>query len=61
MVKELLEKTCACRVVITCSEPKKNGQMDVEMNFEGDEVLAAFLVENAGQVFQERFSLQEIK
>ena len=35
---------CACYVLITCSKPEESGKMDVEMEFEGDEDLAAFLV-----------------
>jgi hypothetical protein len=49
----------ACCVLITCSEPAANGKMEVELNFEGDESLASFLVENASQVFEARNSLSE--
>ncbi len=37
----------ACRVEIFCTHPGPNGEMDVEMRYEGDPVLAAYLVENA--------------
>jgi hypothetical protein len=33
--------------------------MEVELHFEGDESLAAFLVENASQVFDEQISMRE--
>lgn len=60
-LKESFGSKWACCVLITCSEPEKNGKMEVEMNFEGDETLAAFLVENAAQVFEERCSIRESK
>lgn len=53
--KELSGQYC-CYVLITCSEPSKDGNMEVEMNYEGDEMLAAFLLENAGQVFDQKLS-----
>jgi hypothetical protein len=49
-----LGETHACYVLITCSEPSREGKMDVELHFDGDETLAAFLIENAGQVFDEQ-------
>jgi len=48
-------------VLITCSEPSKEGKMEVEMSYEGDESLASFLVDNASQVFDERLSQRESK
>ena len=53
-LKKALEKGTACYVLITCSEPNEDGKMEVELNYDGDETLAAFLVENAAQVFQSR-------
>jgi hypothetical protein len=63
---EMLEKLRGdlgwkCCVLITCSEPSQYGKMEVEMNFEGDEHLASFLVDSAAEVFEERFSLRETK
>ena len=55
MKKELRGKY-ACYVLITCSDPSVDGKMEVEMNYEGDETLAAFLLENAGQVFDQKLS-----
>lgn len=43
-------KNCNCYVLITCTEPSKEGDMEVEMTYEGDESLVSYLVENA-QVF----------
>lgn len=44
--KELAEKN-ACYVLITCGEPTEDGKMEVEMIYEGDVFLAAYLIERA--------------
>ena len=44
--KALAEKN-ACYVLITCGEPTEDGRMEVEMTYEGDESLAAYLIESA--------------
>lgn len=55
-IQKALGPKCACYVLITCTEPSEKGEMQVELNFEGDETLAAFLVENASLAFHERIS-----
>jgi hypothetical protein len=60
-IKIQLDKECQCYVLITCSKPNENGGMNVEMSYEGDETLAAFLVENAAQVFENNYRQREIK
>ncbi|MBX9744952.1 MAG: hypothetical protein K2X08_07070 [Chlamydiales bacterium] len=55
-IKKELSERYACYVLITCTDPSEDGKMDVEMDYEGDEVLAAFLLENAGQVFDQKLS-----
>ncbi len=59
--EKALSEECACYVLITCTEPNADGNMEVEMNYEGDEILAAFLVENASQVFDDRINHRESK
>jgi hypothetical protein len=49
-----LGEGCACFVLITCTEPTADGKMQVELDFEGDEDLASFLIESATRVFEER-------
>ena len=44
--KALAEKN-ACFVLITCGEPSEDGRMEVEMTYEGDASLAAYLIESA--------------
>lgn len=37
----------ACKIMITCGTPCAKGNMDVEMTYEGDPCLAAYLIESA--------------
>lgn len=46
-IREELVKKHACYVLITCGEPSEDGEMQVEMSYEGDAMLAAFLIEGA--------------
>jgi len=41
------ESTHACRIVITCDQPKSDGKMHVEMSYEGDPILASYVLERA--------------
>ena len=49
-IKKLLEDQ-KCFVLLTCSEPSKDGQMNVEMIYEGEDVLASYLLESANHMF----------
>jgi hypothetical protein len=53
-VLKSLRENHACFVLITCTAPSDDGKMDVQMCYEGDEVLASYLVDNAQQVFDDR-------
>ncbi len=46
-VTNVLSKNNACYVLITCGEPCADGKMEVEMTYEGDACLAAYLIESA--------------
>jgi len=50
-IKEDLEKNHECYVLITCKPPSKDGKMNVELNYSGDEGLASYLVDGARDVF----------
>ncbi len=50
-IKKALSDNNACYVLITCGSPSKDGKMEVEMSYDGDEVLAAYMVDNAQQIF----------
>jgi hypothetical protein len=42
-----LKEGQACYVLITCGKPSADGKMSVEMTYEGDPILASYLLENA--------------
>lgn len=46
-MKQLIKEEHACYVLITCGKPSADGKMNVEMTYEGDPMLAAYLLENA--------------
>jgi hypothetical protein len=46
-LKQALARKNACSVLITCQEPEEDGKMQVEMMYEGDACLAAYLIESA--------------
>ena len=50
-INEQLKKDNACYVLITCSQPSKDGKMQVELNYSGDENLAEYLIDGAKRVF----------
>lgn len=54
--KFLNHKKNVCYVLITCGEPNAEGKMDVEMTYEGEPFLAAYLLENAQSILDERIS-----
>jgi hypothetical protein len=60
-VKQALGPNCACCVLISCSDPAADGKMQVELHFEGEESLAAFLVESAAQIFDDRCATRDVK
>lgn len=58
-IRKALAKDHACFVLVTCSEPDKEGHMEVEMNYEGDSMLAAYLLQSAQKCLDERVCLEE--
>ena len=46
-IKEFLKTNNSCYILLTCSDPSQDGNMQVDMAYEGDEVLASYLLENA--------------
>ncbi len=42
-----LKEDQACYILITCGKPAPDGKMAVEMTYEGDPLLASYLLENA--------------
>lgn len=56
-VKEYLAENNLCYVLLTCSRPSKEGDMEVEMFYEGEDHLASYLVESAQGILQGRESI----
>lgn len=60
-IREALAKKYACYVLITCNEPSQDGNMQVEMTYEGDPMLAAYLVQGAQSFMdQQQEEMQEM-
>lgn len=52
-IKQKLAKKHACYVLITCDEPTENGEMQVQMSYEGDAALASYLLQGAQNIIEE--------
>ncbi len=50
--KKLLEEQHACYVLITCGHPTDDGKMEVELTYDGDPTLAAYLLQNAQEFIE---------
>ena len=48
--KRVLANKHACYILITCDEPTDDGEMSVEMSYEGDAMLASYLLQGAQTV-----------
>jgi hypothetical protein len=46
-ISQTLLKKHVCYVLITCAEPSEDGNMQVEMTYEGDAVLASYILQGA--------------
>jgi len=46
-LQQALDKNPSCYVLITCGEPTEDGQMQVEMTYQGDATLASYLLQGA--------------
>lgn len=52
-IKQQLAKQHACYVLITCNKPATDGKMQVEMTYEGDALLASYLIHGAQSLIDE--------
>lgn len=52
-LKDELAKKHACYVLITCNEPTDDGNMQVEMSYQGDATLAAYILQGAQMHLEE--------
>ncbi len=46
-LRDALKKKLSAYVLITCSEPSIDGQMNVEMTYQGDKALVSYLLQGA--------------
>ena len=53
ILKRKKEGKTICYVLLTCSEPDEFGSMEVEMKYEGERWLAAYLVNSAQGVLED--------
>lgn len=53
-LKESLTKNHVCYVLITCDAPSDDGEMQVNMTYEGDATLAAYLLQGAQSFMDEQ-------
>ncbi len=52
-IKKLLGKDYAGYVLVTCKRPVADGHMQVEMTYDGNPILAAYLLEGAQEYLDE--------
>lgn len=57
-IKEELAKNHSCYVLITCNEPNAEGEIQVDMTYEGDPALASYLIQGAQKVIDEQEMLK---
>ena len=53
-LKKLMESSESCYIFISCGEPTDDGNMRVEMSYDGDPVLVSYLLENAQNTIDEQ-------
>ena len=55
-LKNTLAKNHLCYVLITCDAPTIGGELEVEMSYEGDASLAAYLLHGAQNIIDDEQS-----
>lgn len=58
-IHEVLAEKHACYVLITCDPPTESGDMHVAMTYEGDPMLAAYLLQGA-QTYIDEYQDEEL-
>lgn len=53
-IKRQLSQNHSCYVLITCGEVNPEGEIQVDMTYEGDPTLASFLLRDAQKFIDER-------
>lgn len=60
-IRALLEKEYEGYVLVTCRAADDSGKMQVDMSYEGDPVLAAYLMEGAQEYLEEEDTSSEME
>lgn len=61
-IKKALAKNHACYILITCDEPTEDGNIQVEMTYEGgDAVVASYLLQGAQNIIDDNAHLSHIQ
>lgn len=50
-LKKVLDQDPSCYILITCSQLSEEGEMQVEMTYQGDSLLATYLLQEAQSFF----------
>jgi hypothetical protein len=59
-IDRILTQESVCYVLITCTKPSKDGQMNVEMTYGGDDpVLASYLLQGAQEMMDDKLNGEE--
>ncbi len=53
-LKEQVKNNASSYVLITCGQPTEEGEMHVEMTYQGDEALVSYLLQGAQLLMDER-------
>ncbi len=59
-LKDKLSKNHICYVLITCDRPSADGEMTVEMSYDGDAALAAYLLQGAQMFLDDQEEVEDI-
>lgn len=54
LIQEMLSREHPCYVLITCDTPSGDGNMNVEMCYEGDPTLASYLIHGAQSIIDQQ-------
>lgn len=52
-IQEVLQKDLSCCVLIACEHPSDGGAMQVELTYQGDPILATYLLQHAQGLIEE--------
>ena len=53
-IKKSLSKSTNCYVLMSCTAPNKEGKIKVSLSYEGDEILASYLVDSAQKYIEDK-------